>query len=46
VVSDEHRSKIIKPRNPEVGVWKENTPRRSDHRVEPTSSMLMDKYVR
>jgi hypothetical protein len=37
---------MIKLRSPEAGIWKENTPRKPGQRVKPTSSMLMDKYVR
>jgi hypothetical protein len=37
---------MIKPCNPEVRVWKENTPRKPSWRVKPTSSMMIDKYVR
>jgi hypothetical protein len=46
IISDELRNKRIKPRSPEVGVWKENTHRVTPQRVRPTSSMLIDKYVR
>jgi hypothetical protein len=46
VVSDELRNRMIKPHSPEVGVWKENLGRRPVRRVNPTSSMLIDKYVR
>jgi hypothetical protein len=46
IVSDELWNRMIKSRNPEAGIWKENTQRKPDRRVKPTSSMLMDKYVR
>jgi hypothetical protein len=46
VVSDELRAQMMKPRNPEVGMWKRNMPRKSRPRWEPTSSFLMEKYVR
>jgi hypothetical protein len=35
---------MIKPHNPEVGVWKENVQRKSVKKVKPTSTMLNEKY--
>jgi hypothetical protein len=46
IVSDELWNRMIKPHNPEVGVWKENTLRKPEQRVKPTTDMLMEKYVR
>jgi hypothetical protein len=46
IVSDELRNRMIKPRSPEARICKENRPRNTDRKVKPTSSMLMDKYVR
>jgi hypothetical protein len=46
IVSDELRSQMVKPRDPEVGTWKENYAIRPVRRVKPTSSMLIDKYMR
>jgi hypothetical protein len=46
VMLDELRSRMMKPRSPEVSVWKENIYHAPKHRVKSTSSMLMDKYVR
>jgi bifunctional pyridoxal-dependent enzyme with beta-cystathionase and maltose regulon repressor activities len=44
VISDELRNRMIKPHNPEIGVWKENVLRKLAKRVKPTSSMLIEKY--
>jgi hypothetical protein len=46
MVSNELRHQMMVPSNPEVGVWKENTPKRYLRHVKPTSDMLIDKYVR
>jgi hypothetical protein len=46
VVSDELRNQMVKPRSPEVGVWKENVRRKPAQKISPDSSMLIDKYVR
>jgi hypothetical protein len=46
IVSDELRNQMIKPRSPEVVVWKENTVRKPAWKVKPTSSMLINKYMR
>jgi hypothetical protein len=46
VVSGELRNKMIKPHNPEPGVWKENTWREVTQRVKATSNMLIEKYLR
>jgi hypothetical protein len=45
VVFDELSVRMMKPRNPEVGMWKRNMPRRSHQRWKPTSGFLMEKYV-
>jgi hypothetical protein len=45
VVSDE-RARMMKPRNPEVGVWKRNMPKKSRLVWKPTSNFFMEKYVR
>jgi hypothetical protein len=44
VISDELCNRMIKPNNPEIGVWKENVLQRPAKRVKPTSAMLMEKY--
>jgi hypothetical protein len=44
VISDELCNRMIKPNNPEIGVWKENVLQRPAKRVKPTSAMLMKKY--
>jgi hypothetical protein len=44
VVFDNLRNRMIKPHNPEIGVWKENVQRKSAKRVKPTSAMLIEKY--
>jgi hypothetical protein len=46
VVSDELRHRMIKPHNPEVGAWKKNVDRKTPWKVQPTSSMLIKKYMR
>jgi hypothetical protein len=46
VVFDDLRSRMIKPHNPEIGVWKENVQRKPAKRVKPTSAMLIEKYQR
>jgi hypothetical protein len=37
---------MIKPHNPEVGMWKENMRRKPVRKVKPTSAMLIEKYQR
>jgi hypothetical protein len=44
VIFDELRNRMIKPHNPEIGVWKENMLRKPAKRVKPTSAMLIEKY--
>jgi hypothetical protein len=44
IVSDELRNRMIKPHNPEIGVWKDNLLRMSAKRVKPISAMLIEKY--
>jgi hypothetical protein len=46
VMSDELRNRMIKPRQPEIGVWKENTWRKRRPEWRPTSSFLIEKYTR
>jgi hypothetical protein len=46
IVSDELRSRMIKPWSPEVAIWKENIWQRPTRRVKPTSAMLIEKYER
>jgi hypothetical protein len=46
VVSDEQRNRMIKPHNPENGVWMENVMWKSARRVKPMSAMLIEKYQR
>jgi hypothetical protein len=41
-ISDEPRNRMIKPRNPKIGVWKENMLRKPAKRVKPTSAMLIE----
>jgi hypothetical protein len=45
IMSDEPRARMVKPRNPEPGVWKVNRRRWIGSKVKPTSSMLREKYV-
>jgi hypothetical protein len=44
VISDDLRNRMIKPHNPEIGVWKENVQRKPAKRVKPTWAMLIQKY--
>jgi hypothetical protein len=37
---------MIKPHNPEIGVWKENVLQKLAKRVKPTSAMLIEKDQR
>ena len=37
--------RMIKPKNPEIGVWKVNGGRRQAPRPKPTVSMLLEKYT-
>jgi hypothetical protein len=46
VVSDDLRQGMMRSRNLEVGVWKENVPRKSYTKWKLTSSFLMEKYMR
>jgi hypothetical protein len=46
VVSNELCNWIIKPDNPESGMWKENLLCKLAKRVKPTSAMLIEKYQR
>jgi hypothetical protein len=46
VVSDEQRIRMIKPHNPESGMWKENVLWKPAKRVKPMSAMLIEKYQR
>jgi hypothetical protein len=45
LVSDEFRLKMLKPKKPEVGVWKENARRKDRSRWKPMSSFLIEKYT-
>jgi hypothetical protein len=44
VIFDDLRNWMIKPHNPEIGVWKENVQRKPAKRVKPTLAMLIEKY--
>jgi hypothetical protein len=44
VVSDEQRNQMIKPYNPEIGMWKENVLWKLAKSVKATSAMLNVKY--
>jgi hypothetical protein len=46
VFSDDLHNRMIKPHNPEIGMWKENVQRKLAKRVKPTSAMLIEKYQR
>jgi hypothetical protein len=44
VIFDELRNWVIKPHNPEIGMWKMNVLWKPTKRVKPTSAMLIEKY--
>jgi hypothetical protein len=46
IVSDELRNRMIKSRQPKVGVWKENTWMKRRPEWRPASSFLIEKYTR
>jgi hypothetical protein len=46
VISDEWHNRMIKPHNPEIGMWKENVLQKLAKRVKPTWAMLIEKYQR
>jgi hypothetical protein len=46
VISDDLHNRMIKPHNPEIGVWKENVQRKPAKSVKPTLAMLIEKYQR
>jgi hypothetical protein len=46
VVSDDLRVRMMKPRQPEIGVWKKNMSRKCRPEWRLTSSFLMEKYAR
>jgi hypothetical protein len=44
IVSDDLCNQMIRPHNPEVGMWKENVQRKPARKVKPTLAMLIKKY--
>jgi hypothetical protein len=46
VIFNELCNQMIKPHNPEIGVWKEDVLQKPAKRVKPTSVMLIEKYQR
>jgi hypothetical protein len=44
VISDELHNRMIKPHNPEIGVWKEKVIRKPAKGVKLTSAILIEKY--
>jgi hypothetical protein len=46
VVFDELCNQMIKPHNPEIGVWKENVLWKPAERIKLMSAMLIEKYQR
>jgi hypothetical protein len=46
LVSDQLRLRMMKPNNPEAGVWKKNVQSKSRKEWRPTSKFLMEKYAR
>jgi hypothetical protein len=46
IVSDDLQNRMIKPRSPEVGIWKENVQRRSSAKKAPSSDMLIEMYIK
>ena len=45
VVDDDAPPRMIKPKNPEVGVWKVNGKKKQVTRPKPTVNMLFEKYT-
>jgi hypothetical protein len=45
-IFDELRNWMIKPHNPEIGMWKENVLQKPAKRVKLKSTMLIEKYQR
>jgi hypothetical protein len=45
IVSNEPRARMIKPQQPEVGVWKANEHKKKQPEWSPTSSFLAEKYL-
>jgi hypothetical protein len=43
MISSELHNQMVKPHNPEIGVWKENVLQKPAKRVKPTSAMLIEK---
>jgi hypothetical protein len=43
-ISDELHNRMVKPHNPEIGMWKENMLWKPAKRVKSTSAMLIEKY--
>jgi hypothetical protein len=43
-ISNDLHNWMIKPHNPEIGVWKENVQRKLAKRVNPMLAMLIEKY--
>jgi hypothetical protein len=46
VVSDDLCTRLIRPHNPEDGMWKENMQGKPGRKVKPTSAMLIEQYQR
>src|SRR3954469_7470100 len=45
VVEDNAPPRMIKPKDPEIGVWKVNGKKKQAPRPKPTVSMLLEKYT-
>jgi hypothetical protein len=43
VISDDLRNQMIKPHNPEIGLWEENVQRKQAKLVKPMLAMLIEK---
>jgi hypothetical protein len=44
IICDDLHNRMIRPHNPEIGVWKKNVQRKLAKRIKPTSAMLIEKY--
>jgi hypothetical protein len=44
IICDNLHNRMIRPHNPEIGVWKKNVQRKLAKRIKPTSAMLIKKY--
>ena len=46
IIGEEHKPKMMKPKNPEVGCWKVNEQNKAPRKPKVTFDLLLDKYQR